>query len=104
MVKKIKEFLFQNKNIRQTIAKNAFWLSFGEIIGRILRAGVVIYSARILGAEQWGVFSYAITLAAMFTIFSDIGLSSVLTREAAKDPLNRDRYFSTIFVFKIILI
>ncbi len=104
MVKKIKELLFQNKNIRQTIAKNAFWLSSGEIIGRILRAGVIIYSARILGAEQWGIFSYAITLAAMFTIFSDIGLSSVLTREAAKDPLNRDRYFSTIFVFKIILI
>lgn len=104
MIKKIKLFLFQNQNLRQTIAKNAFWLSFGEITGRILRAGVVIYSARILGAEQWGVFSYAITLAAMFTIFSDIGLSSVLTREAAKDPSNRDRYFSTIFVFKIILI
>ena len=104
MIKKIKELLFQNKNVRQTIAKNAFWLSFGEIAGRILRTGVIVYSARILGAEKWGTLSYAITLAAMFTIFSDIGLSSVLTREAAKDPSNRDRYFSTIFIFKLILI
>ncbi len=101
---KIKNLLFQNQSLRQTIAKNTFWLTFGEMTGRLLRAGVVIYAARILGAERWGIFSYAITFAALFTIFSDIGLSSVLTKEAAKNPTEQHKYFSTIFILKLILI
>ena len=101
---KIEHFLFRNKTVGQTIAKNTFWLIFGEIMGRILRTGVVIYAARVLGAECWGVFSYAITFAALFAIFSDIGLSSVLTKEAAKNPTERHRYFSTILAVKLVLI
>ena len=103
IVNRIKSFLFANHSLRQTIAKNAFWLSFGELVGRLLRVGIVIYAARILGAAGWGTFSYAITFTALFTILSDIGLSSVLTREAAKDPQNRSKYFSTIFIIKLFL-
>ena len=77
---RIKEFLFENQNTRQTIAKNTFWLSFGEITGRLLRLGIVIYAARILGAAGWGVFSYLTSLAAVFTIFTDVGLGAVLIR------------------------
>ena len=103
MFQKIKSFLFENKNARQTIAKNTFWLFSGEISSRILRAAIVIYAARVLGAEGWGVFSYAITLAAFFTIFSDIGLSAILTRESAKNPELRSQYLSTSFFLKLIL-
>ncbi len=101
---KIKEFLFENRTIRQTVAKNTFWLFGGEISSRLLRAAIVIYAARVLGAEGWGVFSYAITLAAFFTIFSDIGLSALLTREAAKNPAMREKYLSTAFFIKLILL
>ncbi len=101
---KIRSFLFQNQTLRQTIAKNTFWLTFGEIAGRLLRTGVVIYAARVLGANGWGVFSYAMSLAALFTIFSDIGLSAVLIREGAKNPEARKKYFATTLVLKIILI
>lgn len=103
MFQKLRNFLFQNKNIRQTVVKNVFWLSFGEIAGRVLRIGIVIYAARVLGAEGWGVFSYAVSLAALFTVFSDIGVSGILTREAAKNPELRSQYFATTLFLKLIL-
>lgn len=104
MIQKITAFLFKNQNIRQTIAKNTFWISFGEIVGRLVRAAIVIYAARILGAAGWGAFSYVISLAGLFTIFSDIGISAILTREVAKNEALRPKYFSTTFFIKLVLL
>jgi len=73
MVKKIKSFLFENKTISQTIAKNTFWLSISNILGKILRAIIIIYVARVLGAESWGIFSYALTIASTLTLIMDFG-------------------------------
>jgi len=104
MLKKFKSFLFENKTTRQTIAKNTLWLFSGTAGGRVIRIVVTIMAARILGAEQWGVFAYATTLAAFFSIFSDIGINAILTREVAKNHAAKDRYLSTAFYLKIALI
>lgn len=100
---RVKSFLFENRGLEQTIAKNTFWLSLSEFIGRLLRVALIIYAARILGAAGWGTFSYLTSLAAIFTIFSDIGISSVLVREVSKSPKDESRYFSTTSVVKLIL-
>ncbi|MBI5732722.1 flippase [Candidatus Jorgensenbacteria bacterium] len=104
MFRKIKSFLFENKNTKQTVLKNSFWLGVGNIGGRLIRALLIIYAARILGTEGYGIFSYALGLAAFFTVFSDIGLSALLTRELVKNPDKSDEYFSTTFVIKFILV
>lgn len=104
MLTRLKSIFFENQSVRQTVFKNTFWLSVGEIIGRLLRVWIVIYAARILGAEQWGVFSYAISLSALFAVFSDTGISAVLTRESAKGSETRATYFATTFVLKCFLI
>ena len=104
MNNKIKDFLFKNKNVKQIIAKNIFWLSVGQIGSRVIRAFIIIYAARLLGAAEYGVFSYALGLAGFFTVFSDIGLSPILTREAAKKPSMGSHYFATIFWMKIVLL
>ncbi len=104
MLKKIKSLLFTNTTAGQTIVKNTFWLMAGEIVGRLIRAGIVIYSARVLGAGEYGIFSYAISVAAFITVFSDIGLSAVLTRETSKSPELRSKYLANSFFLKVILI
>jgi O-antigen/teichoic acid export membrane protein len=86
------------------IAKNTAWLFTGQIIGRLLRAGIVIYAARILGAASWGAFSYALSVAAFLTIFSDIGINALLTREGSKNPNERERYLATSFFVKLTLL
>lgn len=104
MVRKLKELLFQNRSTKQTIVKNAFWLSFGQVASRLIRAGTIILAARLLGTTGYGTFSYTMGLAGFFTAFSDLGISNILTREAAQKPEHADAYFSTSFWIKLFLV
>lgn len=104
MVKRLKDLLFNNRSTKQTIVKNLFWSSLGQIGSRIIRAVIIIYSARILGVAEYGAFSYALGLAGFFTVFGDIGLNMILTRETAKNIKEKSKYFATIFWLKITLL
>jgi O-antigen/teichoic acid export membrane protein len=105
MFKKIKDFLFKNSSTKQTVAKNTIWLSISNFGGRIIKAGVIIYAARILGTDGYGVFSYAITLAGFLTLFMDPGINGILMRDASKaSEEDRRKIFSTTFVIKIALL
>ncbi|MBU2101465.1 oligosaccharide flippase family protein, partial [Patescibacteria group bacterium] len=101
---KLGKFLLDNTTTSQTIAKNTFWLSFGEITGRLLRVGLIFYAARVLGAAGYGVFSYMTSLAGILTIFADLGLSGILIREGAKSEELRKTYFATSLFIKLIIV
>ncbi|MDP3991324.1 MAG: flippase [Candidatus Colwellbacteria bacterium] len=94
-ISRIKNFLSENRTGRQTILKNTFWLSSSEIVGRLLKAAIIIYAARVLGVAGFGTFSYVMGLASLLTAFSDLGMSPIVVREGAKNPQLRARYFST---------
>jgi O-antigen/teichoic acid export membrane protein len=105
MWRKIKSFLFKNGTSTQTVAKNTVWLSISNFGGRMLKAIIVIYAARVLGTEGYGVFSYAVTLAGFFTLFVDPGINAVLIREGAKaSPEERQKLFATTLLMKIVII
>jgi O-antigen/teichoic acid export membrane protein len=100
-LQKIKQFLFSNTSSGQIIVKNTIWLFGGQLISRLLRIAIVIYAARVLGVESWGAFSYALGIAAFLTIFSDIGINALITREASRNPEMRDQYLATAFFTKL---
>ncbi len=104
MIQKIRSLLFENTSVKQTILKNTFWLTAGTGASRVLRAVLILYAARILGTEGYGVFSYVLSVAAFFTILSDIGLSPLLTRESVRQPEKVQTYLSTTFALKLGLI
>ena len=99
-MEKIKNFFLQNQGIRQTIVKNFIWLSTGTTISRVIRSLMIIYAARVLGTEHYGVFSYALGLTAIFNIFSDIGLTGILTRELVKRTEKKE-YLATSLGIKL---
>lgn len=101
---KVTSFLFRNQTPRQTVLKNTIWLTISQAAGRIIRAVVVIYAARLLGASSWGAFSYALSLAAFLTIFSDIGITGLVTREASRNAELRQKYLATAFAIKTVLL
>ena len=55
----IKNFLLENIGIKQTILKNTFWLVSAEAVTGLLRLVLLIYAARILGATEYGKFTFA---------------------------------------------
>lgn len=104
MFTRLKQLLFQNRSGKQTIVKNAFWLTFGEAISRLIRVAIIVYAARILGAAEYGIFSYAVGLAGFFTVFADIGLIQILTREVAQKPEEKSHHFVTALWIKIAIL
>jgi O-antigen/teichoic acid export membrane protein len=105
MFKKTKDFLFKNTSTRQTVAKNTVWLSISQFGARIVKAFIIIYAARVLGAAGYGVFSYVVTLAGFFGIFVDLGINSVLIRDGSKaSPEERQSLFSTTLIMKVVAI
>lgn len=93
--------IFNNITVRQAVAKNAFWLVTGRFGSQFIKAFITIYAARILGASEYGIFSYILGFVGFFTIFADVGISSILMREISQKPDEEDRYFSTLFRIKI---
>jgi O-antigen/teichoic acid export membrane protein len=96
------DFFLKNSGIKQTIAKNTLWLMAAEGITRFLKLILIIYVARILGATEYGKFSFALAFVSLFVIFSDFGLSRITTREFAREK-EKEKEFSSIFSLKIFL-
>ncbi len=101
---RLKAFFFKNTSNKQIIAKNAFWLFASEATSRILKVVLVIYAVRMLGARDWGVFSYALSLGSLLMICSDIGLSGLITREIIQRKEGFSSFIATAFALKSALV
>jgi len=97
-----KEIFLNNLGLRQIIIKNTFWLALAEGISRVLHFFLFIYIARILGALEYGKFTFALAFSAIFLVFGDFGIFKILTREFSKDS-QKEKDFSALFSLKIFL-
>jgi len=85
------------------IARNATLLLLAQIVGYALGFFYIIYTARYLGAEDFGVLSFALALTAIFAILTDIGLQPLTVREVARDKTLASKYLANLTFTKIIL-
>ena len=104
MLNKIKGLILENKNPGQTVAKNTFWLFTGESLGRLIKLGLIVYAARELGAGGWGIFAYALSVASLLMIFSDIGIENLIAREISQKKDNYKMFISAAFLLKSIIL
>ena len=98
-----KSLLFDNLTVKQTIFKNTFWLAVATGISRLLTLILLIFVARIFGATEYGKFTFAIAFVYLLSIFSDLGVSSIATREFSRDR-EREKEISALLSLKILLI
>jgi O-antigen/teichoic acid export membrane protein len=85
------------------IVKNAGILFTANIISKALNFAYVVYLARYLGAEGFGIISFALAFGLIFGVFADFGLNPLSLREISRNKNESERYFSNVAFIKIIL-
>ena len=85
------------------IAKNTTVLLVAQIISYILAFFYTIYTARYLGASNFGIISFALALGAILSIFTELGLSTLTVREVSRDNSLTNKYIGNTVILKIFL-
>lgn len=90
-------------NTIKKIAKNTGILFISNIVTFILGFLYIVYTARYLGAESFGILSFALAFAGIFGVFTDLGLATLTTREVSRNKSLAGKYLVNIAVIKILL-
>lgn len=78
---------------------------FSALVGqKVLSLFYFILIARLAGVEGTGKYFLALSLTTIFSVFTDLGLSPVLTREIAKAKEKVSHYLGNVLGIKVFLI
>jgi len=89
-----------NHGIMRTVAKSTFILIMTRIDHKILTLILIIYVAQYLGDAGFGKYAFAVALAGLFIVFSDLGLSTLAIREIARNKNKREEYLGNASTIK----
>lgn len=90
-------------NTIQRIAKNTAVLYGAHIVNALLGLFLTIYIARMLGDVIFGKYSFALVFTALFAVFIDLGFTTLIVRDVARDKSAAPKYLGNIGVITAIL-
>ena len=85
------------------IYKNTLYLGAAEIVSRVLQFVVMLYAARLLGIEDFGKFSFALSLSLIALVLADLGINYLLIREISRNKSLAGKCFANAFLAKVLL-
>jgi O-antigen/teichoic acid export membrane protein len=89
--------------IVRRVAKNTSIVIIGKIINGAISLLTGIMLARYLGASSFGTYSFIFAYLAFFVIVTDLGISTILVREIARDKAKADKFIGNAIIIKILL-
>jgi len=84
------------------IAANASWLFLDRLIVMITGLVVGAWVARYLGPEKFGLYNYATSIVSFLTPFTGISLISIIVRDLARTPSEKDNILGTTFLIFLV--
>lgn len=87
----------------QRIAKNTGLLLVSQVISYLLGFVYIMYTARYLKKEGFGVLSFALAITQIFGVLIDLGFGPLIVREVARDKSLASKYLANIGVMKLVL-
>ncbi len=85
------------------ILRNIISLLTGHVVAKLFSLVCVIFLARRLGVEGFGIYGTAMAYLTLFATFADNGMSTITVREVAQDYTRSDAYFSHVLILRSIL-
>ena len=85
------------------ITANFLSLMGSQVISRVLQLAVFAYLARVLGKDNFGVFSFGLAFSLILVIIADFGLSTLLVREISLNKKAASKYLYNSIIIKALL-
>lgn len=87
-----------------SVARNAALLMVGNAAQKVLSFLAFTWIARLVGKEVTGAYFHVVSITSIFVTFTDLGLTSVIIRESARDAVLGSRFFRFALQLKAFLI
>lgn len=87
---------------KKTISVNISWLLIQNAVKLVFGLTVSLYLAKYLGPEDFGVYSYAISIISVLLLFTNLGIDPILIRELVDNKMNKMSLLGSSFVLKLI--
>ena len=86
------------------IAKNTSMLFIAQITSYLLGFFITMYTARYLGVAGFGIISLGISITGIYGVFADMGLSTLMIRDIARDKTFTNKYITNIAIIRVLLV
>lgn len=84
----------------KTIFRNSSYLLVSQLIVKVFAFAYAIFLAGNIGASDFGTYSAALSIFGLMSLFSDLGINRVLTRDIARDESEYPKLFSTALLLR----
>lgn len=84
----------------KAIFKNSSYLLLSQLFVKVFAFGYAIFLAGNIGASDFGTYSAALSIFGLMSLFSDLGINRVLTRDIARDESELPKLFSTALLLR----
>lgn len=100
----ILHYLIQVRNHKGLLryAGNTSWMLAEQLLRMVAGLLIGIWVARLLGPEQFGVFSYVLAFVAIFGSFAKFGLDGIVVRNIVNEPDKTNTYLGSAFWLKTV--
>lgn len=80
---------------------NTSWLFAEKILRIVLTFIVVVWMARYLGPEEFGMYNYALSFVALFSVISTLGLDKLINKELLANSKESNSILGSSFFLRI---
>lgn len=87
----------------RTVSRNFLLLGLGELSARVISFITLVYVARILGAESYGIVGFAAAITLYFSAVADFGIEALGPRDIADKPASIQKLASSVISARLII-